>query len=62
MNSENAIEEMWSHVRLLFFTLQLELFRRDGIKATIFELGVPIETTIRNEKDSEVHRFHNAHR
>lgn len=62
MNSENTvIEEMWSHVRLLF-TFQLELFRRDGIKATIFELGVPIETTIRNEKDSEVHRFHNAHR
>ena len=43
------------------FLIKLELFRRDDIKARIFELGVPLETTMHNEQDSKLHKFHNAH-
>lgn len=28
----------------------------------MFELGVPLATTMRNEQHSELHKFHNAHR
>lgn len=44
------------------FVIKLTLFRRDGVQAKIFELGVPLQTTLLSEKDSKLHKFHNAHR